>query len=215
MRLWKRRDAVRDLVYKHLACVREALETFEKATRAYCVDEDPGKADEFALATHRAEGKADDIRRSVEKAMLSGVLLPSSRKQILEIVEHTDTLANAAEASLDTLLLQRVRIPKTLVPLISQTVELTLGAFEELESAIRNLLAGKGPETLEYVARVEQIEGEIDIIERSVQKQLFAMDIGLAEKLQVAGYIADLVKVSDRAEDVSDQVALIAAERAF
>ena len=33
MRLWKKRDEVRTLVFEHLACVRLALEAFEKATK--------------------------------------------------------------------------------------------------------------------------------------------------------------------------------------
>ena len=215
MRLWKKRDAVRDLVYEHLACVRAALQAFESATRAYFVDGDLEKSAKLALETHRAEGKADDIRRSVEKAMISGALLPPSRRQILDIVEHTDTLANAAEASLDSLLLQQVKIPEVLAPLMLQILDQTLLAFEDVEAAIRNLFAGKPHETLECVDRIGQAEGHVDRIERDSQKQLFAMDIDLAEKLHVAGYIADLVKISDRAEDLSDRIALIVAERAY
>ena len=44
MRLWKKRDAVRDLVFDHLACVRAALSTFQDATGAYFVDGDREKA---------------------------------------------------------------------------------------------------------------------------------------------------------------------------
>ena len=47
------------------------------------------------------------------------------------------------------------------------------------------------------------------------KKQLFVMDIDLAEKLRIAGYLADLVKISDRAEDLSDRIALIVAERVY
>ena len=57
MRIWKKRDAVRDLVFDHLACVRTALEAFEKATRACFVEQDFKQAGEYALETHRAEDK--------------------------------------------------------------------------------------------------------------------------------------------------------------
>ena len=40
-------------------------------------------------------------------------------------------------------------------------------------------------------------------------------DIDLAEKLHVARYVADLVKISDRAKDLSDRLALIVAEQAY
>lgn len=215
MRLWKKRDAVRDLVFEHLACVRTALHAFRDATHAYFVDRDRDKAAEFALATHRAEGEADDIRRTVEKQMITGALLPPSRRQILEIVERTDTLANAAEASVDSLLLQQVQVPDVVVPLVLEILAETLDLYEEVECAIENLFAGKPDETLQSTDRIEQAEGRVDNLERQALKQLFALDIDLAEKLHVAGYLADLVKISDRAEDLSDRIALIVAERAY
>ena len=49
MRSWKKRPAVRNLVFDHLSCVRTALHAFEQATRAYFVNEDYEKANEFAF----------------------------------------------------------------------------------------------------------------------------------------------------------------------
>ena len=215
MRLWKKRDEVRNLVFDHLACVREALTAFQNATRAYFVDRDPEKAAELALTTHQAESKADDIRRAVEKAMITGALLPPSRRQILEVVERADTLANAAEASLDSLLLQQVSVPESVVPAVLEILSETSGLYDEVECAIERLFAGKPEETLQCTDRIEQAEGRVDHIERDALKQLFSLDIDLAEKLHVAGYLGDLVKISDRAEDLSDRIALIVAERAY
>jgi len=215
MRFWRRRDEVRDLVFDHLACVSTALHAFEQATRAYFVNGDQEKAAELALETHRAEGKADDIRRAVEKAMITGALLPPSRRQILEVVERADTLANAAEASLDSLLLQQVRVPEPAVPSILGILEESLAIFKEVECCIQALFAGKPDEALRCADRIEQAEGRVDQKERNILKQLFSMDIDLAEKLHVTGYLADLVKISDRAEDLADRVALIVAERAY
>ena len=55
----------------------------------------------------------------------------------------------------------------------------------------------------------------MDHIERGALNQLFAMDIDLAMKLHVAEYRADLVKIPDRGEELSDHIALIVAERAY
>jgi len=215
MRSWKKRDEVRGLVFDHLACVREALTAFQDATHAYFVDKNLEKATEFAAAAHQAESKADDIRRVVEKAMISGALLPPSRRQILEVVEQADTLANAAEASLDTLLIQQVTVPDTVVPSVLEILSETASLYADVECAIESLFAGKPDETLQCADRIDQAEGRVDHIERDALKLLFSMDINLAEKLHVARYIADLVKISDRAEDLSDRLALIVAEQAY
>ena len=215
MRLWKKRDKVRDLVFEHMACVRTAMDAFRDATRAFFVDSDYERAAEYALATHQAEGTADDIRRKVEKVMISGSLLPPSRRQILEVVERVDTLANAAEASLDSLMVQKVKVPEAVVPWILEILKETLVIFKDVECCIQALFAGKPNDTLRCADRIEQAEGRVDHMERDALKQVFSMDIDLAEKLHVAGYLGDLVKISDRAEDLSDRIALIVAERAY
>ena len=215
MPLWKKKAEVQGLVFDHLAFVRETLSAFQDATRAYFVDKNPEKAAEFAAAAHHAEGKADDVRRSVEKAMLSGALLPPSRRHILELVDRADTLANAAEASLDTLLIQQVTVPDLVVSSILEIVAETTSLYTEVECGIESLFAGKPDETLACSDRIDQAEGRVDQIERSALKLLFSMQLDLAAKLHVARYIADLVKISDRAEDLADRLALIVAERAY
>lgn len=215
MRLWKKRNEVRDLVFEHLASVRAAVEAFEGASRACFVENDREKASEYALLTHKAEGVADDVRRKVEQAMISGALLPPSRRQILEIVEQVDTLANAAEATLDRLLVENVDIPEVIVPYVLRIVEISLAIFDDVEYSIRSLFEGKANETMECVDRIEMAEGSIDHLERDALKELFSLDIELASKLHVSGYFSALVKISDRAEDLSDVIALSTALQAF
>ncbi|MCK5248269.1 DUF47 family protein, partial [Candidatus Bipolaricaulota bacterium] len=173
------------------------------------------KASEYALATHKAEGAADDIRRKVEQALISGALLPPSRRQILEIVERVDTLANAAEASLDRLLVENVAVPESIVPYILQILGISLSIFEDVECTIRLLFEGQVSETMVCVDRIEMAEGQIDHLERDALKNLFSLDIELASKLHVSGYFSALVKISDRAEDLSDVIALSAALQSF
>jgi uncharacterized protein Yka (UPF0111/DUF47 family) len=62
---------------------------------------------------------------------------------------------------------------------------------------------------------IEKIEGEIDQRERALIKQLFKMDLDLAKKLQLHGFVERLVEISDRAEDLSDHVDIIAVDRHF
>jgi uncharacterized protein Yka (UPF0111/DUF47 family) len=176
MAFWKKQKKIETLVLEHLHCVDESLVFFQEAFTAY-LDGDMEKADRLALETHRAEGLADDVRRKVETALLGGALLAPSRRDILEIIEEVDKLANAGEAILDYLLLQQVGIPET--------------------------------------KAIEMKEGEVDQLERAVIKRLFAMDLGLAEKLQVRGLVEELVEPSDRAEDLSDRVDMMIAQRRF
>jgi len=213
MVFWKKQKKIETLVLEHLHCVDESLVLFQEAFTAY-LDGDMEKADRLALETHRAEGLADDMRRKVETALLGGALLAPSRRDILEIIEEVDKLANAGEAILDYLLLQQVGIPEELKPMLREIMAKTREIFDEVNQAL-NLFFQDMNLALEHTKAIEIKEGEVDQLERAVIERLFAMDLGLAEKLQVRGLVEELVEPSDRAEDLSDRVDMMIAQRRF
>jgi len=213
MAFWKKQKKIETLVLEHLHCVDESLVLFQEAFTAY-LDGDMEKADRLALETHRAEGLADDVRRKVETALLGGALLAPSRRDILEIIEEVDKLANAGEAILDYLLLQQVGIPEELKPMLHEIMAKTREIFDEVNQAL-NLFFQDMNLALEHTKAIEMKEGEVDQLERAVIERLFAMDLGLAEKLQVRGLVEELVEPSDRAEDLSDRVDMMIAQRRF
>ncbi len=213
MRFGKRKATVERLVLEHLAQVRESVDRFAEAARALFVDKDADEAGRLALETHRTEGRADDLRREVQRALISGALLAPSRGQILKVIDGVDTLANAAESTLDYLLVQRVDIPGELADGVLQILDVTLDIFEEVECAVRLLFTGPREKTIECTERIEHREGKVDQIERDLTKRLFRLDIDLGHKLHVFGYIERLVEISDRAEDLADRIALVIAER--
>jgi len=209
---WKKQKEIESLVLEHLGHVDATLEAFAKALLAYLSEGDVKAADDYALETHRAEGRADDARRRVEAQMLSGSLLPTSRRDILQIIEQVDRLANAAEEILDYLLLQQVHVPEEIMPEITEIGDLTSKTFAEVKEAV-SCLFHKVDQTLTHTRAIEHLEGEVDHLERSATKRLFQLDIDLAEKLQVSGFIQRLVRLSDRAEDLSDLLELVVAAR--
>jgi hypothetical protein len=211
MVFWKKQRVIETLVLRHAQCVDEALSYFQEALSAY-LEGETKKASELALETHQAEGRADDVRREVEAELLGGALLARSRGEVLEVIEGVDKLANAGEAALDYLLLQRVRIPEEIKPILREIMVKNQEIFEEVKQALQ-LLFQDMSQALEHTKAIEIKEGEVDHLERSVIKQLFKMDIDLAEKIQMRGLVEELVELSDRAEDLSDRIDIMIAER--
>jgi len=209
---WKKQKEIEELVLEHVQLVDATLSAFAKSFKAYVKDHDADTAEEYALETHKAEGKADDARRSVEKQMLAGSLLPTSRRDILQIIDQVDRLANAAEEILDYLLLQRVRIPREIRNDLLKIAVISDDAFDEAKDAVKCLFH-KTSDALKHTEKIEHLEGDVDRIEREVTKTLFKLDIDLAWKLQVSGFLQRLVRLSDRAEDLSDLIELIVAAR--
>ena len=208
---WKKQKEIEGLVLKHLEKVEESLSHFQEAISAYlagAVD----KAEELALATHTAEGRADDVRREVEAALLGGALLAPSRRDVLEVIEQVDKLANAGEETLDYLLLQRVSIPEALKPFVRDIAAKTAEIADEVDASM-HLLFDNMNAALEHTKAIEIKESEVDRMEREAIKAIFKMDIDLAAKLQLYGLIGELVEISDRAEDLSDRIDMMIAQR--
>jgi hypothetical protein len=207
-RSWRR---VEELISEHLRQVAEAIDAFAQAIDAYLAG-DLSRAEELALATHKAEGRADDVRRKVEAEILRGALLAGSRRDILEIIEETDKLANAAEATLDYLIPQRVDIPPQLTDLIKSIVKRSQDIFAEVNQALHLLFSDMG-QALEKTRHIEELESQVDHLEREAIEKLFGMDLDLAHKLHVRDFIGILVEISDRAEDLSDRIEIMVAQR--
>ena len=212
MGLWKKQRAIETLVLRHVECVDEAIGYFLEGFFAFLDKDDVEEAGRLALETHKAEGRADDVRREVEIKLLRGALLAHSRRDILEIIEEVDKLANSGEAVLDYLLVQRVKIPEAIKPTLREIGVKSREIFEEVKQALRQLFHDMD-QALEHTKAIEAKEGEVDQLERSVIKEVFKMDIELAEKIQLKGLVDELVEFSDRAEDLSDRIDIMVAER--
>ena len=209
---WRKHKEIEALVLEHLGHVDATLQAFSRSLDAYLREGDAETADRYALETHQAEGRADDARRRIETQLLSGSLLPTSRRDILQIIEQVDRLANAAEEILDYLLLQRVEVPDEIMPQITEIGAQSSNAFDEVKEAVTSIFRNVD-QALEHTKAIEQLEGDVDHLERRATKRLFALDIELARKLQISGFIQRLVRLSDRAEDLSDLIELIVAAR--
>ena len=211
---WRKQSEIRQLVLEHLNLVETTIECYYQSLIAYLGDDTVEQADALALETHKAEGRADDARRRVETHLLSGSLLPVSRRDILQLIEQVDRLANAAEAAVDYLSVQHIRIPPELQSGLIEIATKSRDTFAEVKAAVTSLFDNMG-ETMEHTKAIEHLEGEIDHLERAAGRKLFKLEIDLAWKLQVYGLIKELVDLSDRAEDLSDLIELLGVQRRF
>lgn len=211
--LWKDESEVNAMIGDHMDLISETLEKFQESMNLWLEEGDLERANELALETHNLEGDADDLRRDIEMKLLNGALMARSRRPLLDIVERTDKLANAAEASLDFTLLQKIELPEELVSVTEEIVELSVDIVDEVQKGL-NALFGGNEDVLKYTEEIEELEGEIDSLERDFVQDLFNMeDLELAEKILLREFLETLVEISDRAEDLSDEMEILTATR--
>ncbi|MCF7876310.1 DUF47 family protein [Candidatus Bipolaricaulota bacterium] len=211
--LWQAESDIHEMIEQHVGLVDETLKKFKEGMCLWVEEGDLDRANELALATHNLEGEADDLRREIEMKLINGALLARSRRPLLDIIERTDKLANAAEASMDFTLLQRIRPPEELVPVTKEIVDLSVEIIGEVEKALKSLFGGDD-QVLQYTEEIEELEGEIDGLERDFIQELFQLErLDLAEKILLRQYLETLVEISDRAEDLSDEMEILTATR--
>jgi len=207
---WQHGKKVETLVNRHLSLVDAALRTFEQAMAAY-LHQDP-ELGVLAQQVHEHESKADDVRREVISELLHGALLGSYREDMLHLVEQIDRLANGADALVSVLVLQQVQLPEALKDNAGKICTKTILILDELHKAIGALFANMRG-VLAHTGKIEKIEGEIDKLEQNSIRDVFQMDLPLAEKIWVRDFISRLAQLSDRAEDLSDLIEVIVAKR--
>ncbi len=196
----------------HIELVEKALLHFQQGMIAYCDDKDMEMINEFASQTHQMESKADDLRRKIERELRGGALLASSRGDILEIIELSDRLASSGESVLNYILLQRVQVPAALKPLLREMTDLSVQVVQEIKEAI-HLIFTDMRRVLTHIDVVDKIESKIDRQEKEFIRDLFNMDIDLAEKLLIRGVVEKITEISDQAEDLADIINRVVAQR--
>ncbi|HAZ27453.1 TPA: hypothetical protein DCY67_02390 [Candidatus Acetothermia bacterium] len=207
-----RANKVRDLVVEHLTLVEDAVAKMAQGIRGHLDGRPWDEVEELAVETHRRESRADDVRRVAERELVRGALLAGTRRSLLGIVEGVDRLANAAEAAMYFLTLQRVALPDLLHPLIREAVETVQGQMGDVKAAVVGLLDGD-PTATKHAEEVDRKESRVDELQRRAIARLFATDLPLAEKILAREFLEKLGEISDRAEDVSDLVVMAIAVR--
>lgn len=209
--MWWRSKAVEEHIFQHFSLVEQTLEACGQSIRKH-LDGDTAGADRLAQKAGRLEGDADDVRRRVESLLLRGALLPESLQDLWDFIEHVDKLADRGEALLDFVLLQRVAIPEDIQPYISEISDLTDKLIDELRRAMKLLFEDLSSVT-EHTRRVEELEHEIDGLEREAVRKTFDLELELAHKTQIRELLMILTDISDQGEDVSDLLELAVARR--
>lgn len=213
MRLrWGKATQVKELVVQHAKAAEDTVRSMADAMRAYLDGQPWEDMEELSVATHRQEGQADDLQRKTELELAQGALLAGTRQSLLRVVAHEDRMANAAEECLSFLVLQRIRIPELLHPIIKEIVATTVQQSVDLSAAIEGLVEGH-EETAKRVEAVDHKEGQVDELERRAISRLFSTDLPLSQKILVRQFVEHLVEISDRGEDVADIILIALATK--
>ena len=191
--LFKKENLLDTLILQYLENLTRTQEHFVKAMDT-CLDE--GICGQFSFLidqTHKFESKADEIREEVNLLMYSRALIPESREDIMNLLEHMDVIPRIFE-----LILHLIRISVESCELMIRQVELML----KKKGGIRALLS-----------TIDHNESHCDHIERSLMVKVFDSDLETCVKLQLKELIIAMGEISDQADRVSKRVNIMTLKR--
>ena len=208
----KREAKVEELVFEHFDAVRETLQKLLHVVELYLAGDEAFVPQ--GREVHRAEGRADDIRRDILLRLFEGAYSPVFREDYHLLVELVDRVANKAESVVDDLVLERPAFPDSLKGEVLELARDSVAAFQSLRHALVALF-GDMHTVLEHTAEVSRLEGVVDKIEWDILTKLFEMDLELAQKILLRDTIRAIGSITDRMEDASDRMTLMVVKRRF
>ena len=207
--LYKKEKAVNELILKHLRWVDDCLKLALKTVREY-LSGNLEEAKSLALKVDRCETETDEILREIMSKLYSGAYLPSLRSDILHLVQHLDSLANAAEACCDFFLDQRPDIPEQMRPNFLSVTEKSISSCTPLREAVGLFFKDDDIKAIREKAReVGIMESAVDKEEWDITRDIFKTNLDYGHKIHLRLCLDSIVEISDRAEDTSDQLQLI------
>lgn len=211
---WGDTDKIVDLFEEHEETVQSCLEKFIKTIELYIDEGGSEKVKNLSTEVHELETKADEIRRKIIKLLIKEkFLLPNTRRDFLNLLEYLDKVADYAEAALDYVILQDMDISEIGKNYLSDVLAMTLEQYNLLKKAVR-LLFENIDDAYEYVTKIEEIESQIDDIERILISRISKRDeLSYGLKGLYRDFVTMIANISDVIEDAGDEIELIIAMR--
>lgn len=209
--IFRNEKKIEQMIFDYFNRVEECMAAFEKGMCAHLTD-GAGECMDGIDPTHALESKADDLRRDIEMLLYGQALLPESRGDILGMLETYDTVPNAAETVLAILETERIVVPELFKPDFRALLECNIQAYRLLRKTAEALFSN--PKQTGYVQKEVDIkESESDRIERRLITSIFDSDLEKADKILLKDVVVAMGNISDRCENASDRIGIIAIKR--
>ncbi len=207
----KKQRMVLDRIEEYLEQLDRCVEQFRKCMEQLVSKEISPADDDIVNLVHKAESKADDLRRAIELELYQKALIPESRGDVLGIIETIDRIPNLLESICYQIHLQNITIPEELRKDFFHLIDVNLATYAILKEAVIGFFC-KG-KVLDKIRTVDAKESESDALERKLIRQVFNSGLEKADKILLKEIIINIGSISDEAETVSDRLTLAIVKR--
>jgi len=209
---WKKAREIESAIEEYLDQAEACLAAFDKAMAVYFAEPLGDAFEQLVAETSAAESQADQQRREIEAAMYGRALIPEARGDVLGMLESIDLVPNQAEDAVQQIWLQGLVVPEKHVEEVKTLVAVNCEAFALLCGAARAMFTDVA-QVVPLARKVSQAEARADRIERGLIKAIFDAPGQTADKILLKEIVQEIAAISDRAENASDRLRIIAVKR--
>ncbi len=209
----KKAETLKDVIERYVKEMRGTIKLFENFFMEYIREATQEKMLEIAREVRHSETRCDDVRREVQALLYTGAFMPDFRGDIFDLIERADRVPNKIEELAVFVSFAFVHLPKDLEREFETMVIKTILCANSLADAVELVMVDldKAAQKAKYV---EEVESEIDKIERHMMHVIFHHnDIDQGTKILFKKFVEGISSISDKAEDASDRIELMAIKR--
>ncbi len=164
---------------KVVLCVEELIPYFK-----FVLNNDWDQAAETHAKLAQLENEADEIKNELRMSIPSSLFMPINRRDVLEVLDLQDHIANKAKDISGLTLGRRMSLPESIGNAYMEFLKRCIDATRQAQVAINELdelvIAGfRGDEAIRVKKMIEElhiIESETDKIQITVRTELFKVE---------------------------------------
>jgi len=209
--LWKKEQSIIDKIKGYLDQVDTCRNHFRKCIEKLLLEPDDDENQAILEEVHRAESKADDLRRNIELQLYQRALIPESRGDVLGLLETMDAIPGMFQSLCYQFLLEKIVVPEQFRERYLHLVDVNLKSYDLVRQAVLGLFYKQ--EVKELTDLVDAVESDSDRIERDLIRDIFSSKLDKADKILLKEIVINTGDISDQAEIVKDRLILAIVKR--
>lgn len=208
--LFKRTDELISKIDQFINMTREASLHFQKALFVFFNKQLDDFERMFAIIS-KTESEADNLRKDIEAKLYLQTLIPEARGDVLNILETMDKIINSTKSVIKAFSIEQPEIPEEIRQGMIELAAAVDKSVEALVAVVRTYF-DNARNVRHSLHLVKFYEREADEISDKTKRQIFSLQIPLAEKLQLKHFVSGIDNLADEALDVADVVSIAAAK---
>lgn len=198
---------------RYFDLIDQSLLVFKEGVRNYLYSNHEGFNDNLKKMS-ALESETDVLRREIENALYTQTALVRSRGDIMRLFEKTRSITDLLNDSLFQFEIETPFIPSELNPEFMKLTEFSTLAVESVVPAAKAYF--KAPETVQdKINRAYFYEKEAVKYAQTIKRTVFhnMQSLKLSEKFHLRYFALHIENLSKAAENVADQLAVMAIRR--